>query len=76
MYGREHIEWRARVAEQETIKLAARQKREEKRLRLRAKVQELSKIMRCNCDLDNWEPEPSTGHSWVCRIHKAATGQP
>jgi len=28
--------------------------------------------MRCNCDLDNWEPEKSTGHSWVCRIHKAA----
>lgn len=28
--------------------------------------------MQCNCDLDNWEPERSTGHSWVCRIHKAA----
>lgn len=28
--------------------------------------------MPCNCDLDNWEPERSTGHSWVCRIHKAA----
>lgn len=28
--------------------------------------------MRCNCDLDNWQPEASTGHSWVCRIHKAA----
>ena len=28
--------------------------------------------MRCNCDLDNWEPERSTGHSWVCRIHKVA----
>lgn len=26
--------------------------------------------MRCNCDLDNWQPEPLTGHSWVCRIHK------
>lgn len=33
---------------------------------------ELRKTMRCNCDLDNWEPERSTGHSWVCRIHKAA----
>lgn len=30
--------------------------------------------MRCNCDLDNWEPERSTGHSHVCRIHKTATG--
>jgi len=29
--------------------------------------------MRCNCDLDNWEPERSTGHSHVCRIHKAAS---
>lgn len=28
--------------------------------------------MRCNCDLDNWEPERSTGHSHVCRIHKRA----
>ena len=28
--------------------------------------------MRCNCDLDNWEPERSTGHSNVCRIHKRA----
>lgn len=28
--------------------------------------------MRCNCDLDNWEPERTTGHSWVCRIHKRA----
>lgn len=28
--------------------------------------------MRCNCDLDNWEPARTTGHSWVCRIHKAA----
>jgi len=28
--------------------------------------------MRCNCDLDNWQPETDTGHSWVCRIHKVA----
>lgn len=28
--------------------------------------------MRCNCDLDNWEPTRETGHSHVCRIHKAA----
>lgn len=26
----------------------------------------------CNCDLDNWEPERTTGHSHVCRIHKRA----
>lgn len=32
----------------------------------------LGKTMQCNCDLDNWQPEPDTGHSWVCRIHKAA----
>ena len=35
-------------------------------------AKELSQTMQCNCDLDNWEPERSTGHSWVCRIHKAA----
>ena len=28
--------------------------------------------MACNCDLDRWEPEKATGHSHVCRIHKAA----
>lgn len=28
--------------------------------------------MQCNCDLDNWQPERSTGHSTVCRIHKRA----
>jgi hypothetical protein len=28
--------------------------------------------MGCNCDLDRWQPEHTTGHSWVCRIHKAA----
>ena len=28
--------------------------------------------VRCNCDLDNWKPERSTGHSHVCRIHKIA----
>lgn len=33
---------------------------------------ELEEIMRCNCDLDNWQPEKSTGHSFVCRIHKRA----
>jgi hypothetical protein len=30
--------------------------------------------MRCNCDLDNWEPLKSTGHSHVCLIHITATG--
>ena len=39
---------------------------------LREKVRELSRTMQCNCDLDNWQPEPSTGHSHVCRIHRAA----
>lgn len=40
------------------------------------KVKELEKTMRCNCDLDNWEPEKNTGHSHVCRIHRAALGLP
>jgi hypothetical protein len=32
----------------------------------------LKKTLRCNCNLDKWEPGRDTGHSWVCRIHKAA----
>jgi hypothetical protein len=39
---------------------------------LREIVEEIKPNMQCNCDLDNWEPEQSTGHSWVCRIHKEA----
>ena len=35
-------------------------------------VKQCEKEMECSCDLDNWEPERSTGHSWVCCIHKAA----
>lgn len=35
-------------------------------------AKELEGIMQCNCDLDNWQPEASTHHSCVCRIHKAA----
>lgn len=41
---------------------------------LKEKAAELSATMRCNCDLDNWQPEASTGHSCVCRIHRAALG--
>lgn len=37
-------------------------------------VKELEFSMQCNCDLDRWEPEKDTGHSWVCRIHRAAKG--
>ena len=39
---------------------------------LRELVSELEESMQCNCDLDNWEPEKTTGHSWVCRIHITA----
>jgi hypothetical protein len=31
--------------------------------------------MQCCCDLDRWEPERSTGHSHVCRIHKAVIAE-
>ena len=37
------------------------------------KAKEFEKTMQCTCDLDRWEPESSTGHSWVCRIHKNST---
>ena len=39
---------------------------------LRETAKELAKEMQCNCNLDSWQPEPDTDHSWVCRIHKAA----
>ena len=39
---------------------------------LREIAKEIAKTMRCNCDLDNWQPDTRTGHSWVCRIHRAA----
>lgn len=35
-------------------------------------VAEIKLTTRCNCDLDKWEPDPATGHSFVCRIHKQA----
>jgi len=35
-------------------------------------IAELEKTMPCNCDLDRWQPEKNTGHSWVCRIHREA----
>lgn len=38
-------------------------------------VEQKEKEMRCNCDLDNWEPDTRTGHSWVCRIHNAAIAE-
>lgn len=42
----------------------------------RDKAKLLEKTMKCRCDLDNWEPDKRTGHSWVCPIHKAAMEAP
>lgn len=39
---------------------------------LRLVAMELAKTMQCRCDLDRWQPEYRTGHSWVCPIHKTA----
>ena len=33
---------------------------------------ELRKTMQCNCDLDKWQPDLRTGHTFVCRIHQTA----
>jgi hypothetical protein len=38
-------------------------------------AKELEKKMKCFCDLDRWEPERITGHSWVCPIHKKAMSE-
>lgn len=35
-------------------------------------VRRIRPHMQCNCDLDSWQPEQSTGHSHVCRIHRLA----
>lgn len=43
----------------------------EKHARRMEEVRALAKTIQCNCDLDRWEPERDTGHSHVCRIHKA-----
>jgi len=48
---------------------------EKKRLALLQLAKEIAKTTQCNCDLDKWEPERSTGHSWVCDIHKQAMKQ-
>lgn len=48
------------------------QERDSNKSQRMAHVRELEKAMQCNCDLDNWTPEETTGHSWVCRIHQAA----
>jgi len=42
---------------------------------LRKRARELSETMQCCCDLDKWEPERNTGHSLVCRIHKAVMAE-
>jgi len=44
----------------------------EKEKTLREIATELNGGMQCNCDLDNWQPNVSTGHSDVCRVHKRA----
>lgn len=41
-------------------------------MRLKEYIKILEKKYKCNCDLDNWEPEKSTDHSIVCRIHRMA----
>lgn len=39
---------------------------------LRQIATDLEKKMKCFCDLDNWQPNTSTGHSDVCPIHRQA----
>jgi len=39
---------------------------------LKEVVKKLESTLQCNCDLDRWEPDNRTGHSWVCRIHRKA----
>lgn len=34
-------------------------------------IKRLEENIPCTCDLDRWQPEGLTGHTWVCDIHKA-----
>jgi len=45
------------------------------REKIKAIVKNLESRMQCNCNLDKWEPERLTGHSFVCRIHRAALAE-
>ena len=68
----EAFKWQAfKAAENETSRLITAHELacEERDKRI---VSELEKTMQCNCDLDSWEPTQTTGHSRLCRIHKAA----
>ncbi len=44
-------------------------------MELREIVKEYERKVQCNCDLDRWEPEQTTGHSFVCRIHRLSIEQ-
>lgn len=35
-------------------------------------VKELEQRLHCNCDLDNFQPQVDTGHSFICRIDTSA----
>jgi len=52
-----------------------RRMNDEQKLKLRVIAERIKSTMQCNCDLDIWAPEQSTGHSWVCRIHKTAMAE-
>jgi hypothetical protein len=41
---------------------------------LREKAKFIALHIPCDCDLDSWEPDKRTGHSWRCRIHRLALG--
>ena len=43
-----------------------------KKERLAEIIKDLEGKIQCNCDLDTWEPEKTTGHTHVCLIHKLA----
>lgn len=62
---------RTKAAELEAAETARQAAAEARSLRMHAMARELRKTMQCNCNLDRYEPENSTGHSFVCRIHKA-----
>lgn len=41
-------------------------------MKLKEIVKQVEKEQQCNCDLDNFQPQIDSGHSFVCRIDNIA----
>ena len=63
------VSWNCKCGEIDQEKFK-RKKDYERQERISKLVAGAEKENQCCCDLDNYQPDPETGHSWVCIIHK------